>query len=46
MKIILFRHGEKQKIDSTSVSDKNGVGLTDLGIIQINNNYGLHQLNY
>lgn len=36
MKIILFRHGEKQRIESTNLDDKNGVGLTDLGISQIN----------
>ena len=35
MKIILFRHGEKQKTESKIVSDKNGVELTDLGISQI-----------
>jgi broad specificity phosphatase PhoE len=36
MKIILFRHGEKQHLDSALASDKSSVGLTDLGIIQIN----------
>lgn len=35
-KIILFRHGEKQKIDSVVVDDKRSVNLTDLGISQIN----------
>ncbi len=35
MKIILFRHGEKQKIDSAVVSDKQSVHLTDFGISQI-----------
>lgn len=35
-KIILFRHGEKQKIDSVVADDKRSVNLTDLGIIQIN----------
>ncbi len=35
MKIILFRHGEKQKVDSILVSDKQGVHLTDFGINQI-----------
>lgn len=35
MKIILFRHGEKQKVDSVLVSDKQGVRLTDFGISQI-----------
>lgn len=35
MKIILFRHGEKQKVDSILVSDKQGVSLTDFGISQI-----------
>ena len=35
-KIILFRHGEKQKIDSVIADDKRSVGLTDLGIAQIN----------
>lgn len=35
-KIILFRHGEKQKIDSVVADDKRGVNLTDLGVIQIN----------
>lgn len=36
MKIILFRHGEKQKVDSVNIDDKKAVKLTDLGIIQIN----------
>lgn len=36
MKIVLFRHGEKQKIDSVVADDKRSVNLTDLGIIQIN----------
>ncbi len=36
MKIILFRHGEKQRIESTLLDDKKGVGLTDFGIIQVN----------
>lgn len=36
MKIILFRHGEKQKIDSVVVDDKRSVNLTDLGVAQIN----------
>lgn len=35
MKIILFRHGEKQKVDSILVSDKQEVCLTDFGISQI-----------
>lgn len=35
MKIILFRHGEKQKTESKVTSDKNGIELTDLGINQI-----------
>lgn len=35
MKIILFRHGEKQRIESTLLDDKSGVGLTDLGISQV-----------
>jgi broad specificity phosphatase PhoE len=35
-KIILFRHGEKQKIDSVVADDKRSVNLTDLGISQIN----------
>lgn len=35
MKIILFRHGEKQKVESNLVSDKRGVFLTDFGIDQI-----------
>lgn len=35
-KIILFRHGEKQKIDSINIDDKRSVNLTDLGVIQIN----------
>ncbi|MCW1949591.1 MAG: histidine phosphatase family protein [Candidatus Shapirobacteria bacterium] len=35
MKIILFRHGEKQKIDSILVSDKQSVRLTDSGINQV-----------
>ena len=35
-KIILFRHGEKQKIDSVVVDDKRSVNLTDLGVTQIN----------
>ena len=35
MKIILFRHGEKQKTESKITSDKHGVELTDLGINQI-----------
>jgi broad specificity phosphatase PhoE len=34
-KIILFRHGEKQHIDSVLASDKNGVHLTDFGVVQI-----------
>lgn len=36
MKIILFRHGEKQKVDSNNIDDKRNVKLTDLGIDQIN----------
>ncbi|HPT66083.1 MAG TPA: histidine phosphatase family protein [Candidatus Woesebacteria bacterium] len=36
MKIILFRHGEKQKVDSINIDDKRAVNLTDFGIIQIN----------
>ena len=36
MKIILFRHGEKQKTDSVVVDDKRSVHLTDLGVVQIN----------
>lgn len=36
MKIILFRHGEKQKIDSIVADDKRNVKLTDLGVSQIN----------
>ena len=32
----MFRHGEKQKIDSNNVDDKRAVRLTDLGINQIN----------
>jgi len=36
MKIILFRHGEKQRIESTNLDDKTGVGLTELGISQVN----------
>ncbi len=36
MKIIIFRHGEKQRIESTLLDDKKGVGLTDFGIIQVN----------
>lgn len=36
MKIVLFRHGEKQRIESTNLDDKKGVALTDLGISQIN----------
>ncbi len=35
-KIILFRHGEKQKIDSINVDDKRSVNLTDFGVSQIN----------
>ncbi len=35
MKIILFRHGEKQKTESKITNDKNDVELTDLGIDQI-----------
>lgn len=35
MKIILFRHGEKQKVDSVKADDKRAVRLTDLGIEQI-----------
>lgn len=35
-KIILFRHGEKQKIDSMNIDDKRSVNLTDLGVAQIN----------
>lgn len=35
MKIILFRHGEKQRIESTNLDDKTGVGLTELGISQV-----------
>lgn len=35
MKIILFRHGQKQHTDLALTSNKNGVNLTDLGIIQI-----------
>lgn len=36
MQIILFRHGEKQRIESTNLDDKTGVGLTELGISQVN----------
>jgi len=36
MKIILFRHGEKQKVDSVVADDKKRVKLTDLGVDQIN----------
>ncbi len=36
MKIIMFRHGEKQKVDSTNIDDKRNVKLTDLGVDQIN----------
>ena len=36
MKIILFRHGEKQKINSVVADDKRNVKLTDLGVGQIN----------
>lgn len=36
MKIILFRHGEKQKVDSINIDDKRAVKLTDLGVTQIN----------
>jgi broad specificity phosphatase PhoE len=36
MKIIIFRHGEKQKIDSINIDDKRAVKLTDLGVTQIN----------
>lgn len=36
MKIILFRHGQKQRLESASFDDKNGVSLTDFGITQIN----------
>ncbi len=36
MKIILFRHGEKQKVDSVVANDKKMVKLTDFGVIQIN----------
>ena len=32
----MFRHGEKQKVDSINIEDKRNVNLTDLGIIQIN----------
>jgi broad specificity phosphatase PhoE len=35
MKVILFRHGEKQHTDSKLDSDHKSVGLTDVGIIQI-----------
>ena len=35
MKIILFRHGEKQKTESKIANDKNGVELTGFGINQI-----------
>jgi len=35
-KIILFRHGQKQKIDSIYAEDKKSVGLKNLGIVQIN----------
>jgi broad specificity phosphatase PhoE len=35
-KVILFRHGNKQKIDSIVADDKRSVRLTDLGVIQIN----------
>lgn len=34
-KIILFRHGEKQKIDSIVADDKRNVKLTDFGVSQI-----------
>jgi len=36
MKIILFRHGQKQKVDSIIADDKRAVKLTDFGIEQIN----------
>ncbi len=36
MKIILFRHGEKQRKDFTIASDKYDIGLTNLGISQVN----------
>jgi len=32
----MFRHGEKQKVDSINIDDKRNVKLTDLGIDQIN----------
>lgn len=36
MKIILFRHGEKQKSDgSVNIDDHSGVKLTDLGVEQV-----------
>lgn len=35
MKIILFRHGEKEHIDSKLVFDKKSVHLTTLGVSQI-----------
>jgi broad specificity phosphatase PhoE len=34
-RIILFRHGEKQKVDSIISDNKKAVGLTELGILQI-----------
>lgn len=36
MKIILFRHGEKQKVDSIIADDKRSAKLTDFGVVQIN----------
>lgn len=36
MKIILFRHGQKQSLESVFFDDKKGVNLTDLGVTQIN----------
>ncbi|MBN1915676.1 hypothetical protein JW796_01605 [Candidatus Dojkabacteria bacterium] len=35
MKIFLFRHGEKQEVESTDFSVKRGVTLSKFGIIQI-----------
>lgn len=32
----MFRHGEKQKVDSTNVVDKRNTKLTDLGVDQMN----------
>lgn len=36
MKIILFRHGQKQHLDLSLLNNKKDIKLTDLGISQIN----------